>query len=76
VPKDRSQPKQPQINYVSKRSVSNTCGHTNVISGMLRFLVKFHSVMLKLKTGYLIKQCTKSGMKKHFRSSKCHNILP
>jgi len=32
--------------------------------------------VLKLKTGYLMKQCTKSGIKNHFRSSKYNNILP
>jgi len=32
--------------------------------------------MLKLKTGYLMKQCTKSGIKTYFRSSKCNIILP
>ena len=36
-----------------------------------RFSTQFQSVMLKLKTGYLMKQCTKSGIKNHLRSSKC-----
>jgi len=29
---------------------------------MFRFSAQFQSVMLKLKTGYLIKQCMKSGI--------------
>ena len=34
-------------------------------------LTQYQSVILNIKLRYLMKQCTKSGIKNHFRSSKC-----
>jgi len=62
---------QKQLNYLRKQTKRIQHVHTDVISVMLQFSAHFQMVMLKLKTGYLKKQCIKSGIKHHFRSTRC-----